>query len=373
MSLLKLPDLGEGLPEAEIVSWSVQEGDIVKVDQILVAMETAKAIVDIPSPQAGVIAKLFGAVGDIIQTGEPLLAFADSAEESQPSEDKPASSSVVGELPVTQERVYERAQSVSHGHNGVKAAPAVRALASHLDVDLSVVTPSGPNGTIKVSDVERVAKLFAEVGPLEPLKGVRRTMANTMTQAHEEVVAVTINDDADISHWSVGEDINVRLIKAMVKACIAVPELNSWYDSHSIGRRLIKQVHLGLAVDSEEGLFVPIIRDAQNLAATALREKIDSIVKQVKARTIAAKDLRGHTITLSNFGSIGGKYANPVVVPPTVAILGAGRCYEQLQLSNKKLTTHRFLPLSLSFDHRSVTGGEAGRFLQILINDLQQR
>ncbi len=274
---------------------------------------------------------------------------------------------------------------------GVKATPAVRALAHRYNIDLAIVTPSGPKGTVKASDVERVVKIFEEVGQLKPLKGVRRAMAKSMTQAHAEVVPVTINDDADITPWPEHTDTTIRVIRAMVKACQAEPALNSWYDSHSIGRRLIKEVHLGLAVDTREGLFVPVIRDVQSYNENTLREKINDIKALVEQRKIPPEDLRGNTIALSNFGNMVGKYANPVVVPPTVAILGTGRAFAQLVLiesegeSEKEgkeqrngkikegsLAQHTFLPLSLSFDHRSVTGGEAARFLGALIDDLQQ-
>ncbi|MFT5708795.1 MAG: 2-oxoisovalerate dehydrogenase E2 component (dihydrolipoyl transacylase) [Oceanospirillaceae bacterium] len=384
MDIFKLPDLGEGLPEAEIVEWFVKEGDEVKSDQLLVAMETAKAIVEIPSPQAGVVQKLYGANGDIINTGDPLLAF------QQPENSQTAttithseSTSVVGEIPANKQQLKEAAQSsAGHNHIGVKATPAVRALARRYDIDLAVITPSGPDGTIKVSDVERVNKIYSKVGKLEPLKGVRRTMAKTMALAHVEVVAVTIIDDADIQAWALansskGEksdnnDITVRLIHAIIAACDAVPALNAWYDSHSIGRRLLEKVHLGLAIDTKEGLFVPVIEDAAQYNSTALRAQIASLKTLVNNRKIRADQLRGNSITLSNFGSIGGKYANPIIVPPTVAIIGAGRCFKKLVLHHQQVQEHTILPLSLTFDHRAATGAEAARFMQVLIDNLQR-
>lgn len=375
MKIFKLPDLGEGLPEAEIVEWFVKEGDEVSNDQIIVAMETAKAIVEIPSPQAGTIAKLYGDDGDIIHTGDPLLEFKvdESADKSTQKADK--STSVVGEIPTDKQKLKETAQSVSGNHHvGVKATPAVRALARQHDIDLSIVTPSGPNGTIKASDVERVAKIYASVGQLQPLKGVRRVMANTMAQAHAEVVPVTLNDDADISLWPAKTDITARLIRAIVNAAKAEPSLNTWYDSHSIGRRMIEQIHLGLAVDTKDGLFVPVIQDVASYNPEQLRDKISTIKDLVKQRKIPANELRGNTITLSNFGSIGGKYANPIVVPPTVAIIGAGRNFKQVALNSEKdICEKTLLPLSLTFDHRAVTGAEAARFMQALIQDLSQQ
>ncbi|MEH6444425.1 MAG: dihydrolipoamide acetyltransferase family protein [Oceanospirillaceae bacterium] len=387
MDIFKLPDLGEGLPEAEIVEWFVKEGDDVKCDQLLVAMETAKAIVEIPSPQAGVVQKLYGANGDIIHTGNPLLAFQQPENaEIPPASAHSESTSVVGEIPANKQQLKETAQSsAAHNHIGVKATPAVRALARRYDLDLAVITPSGPDGTIKISDVERVNKIYSKVGKLEPLKGVRRTMAKTMALAHAEVVAVTIIDDADIQAWpatnssknvksddSDKSDITVRLIHAIIAACDAVPALNAWYDSHSIGRRLLEKVHLGLAIETKEGLFVPVIEDAAQYNSAALRAKIASLKTLVNNRKIRADQLRGNSITLSNFGSIGGKYANPIVVPPTVAIIGAGRCFKKLVLHEQQVQEHTILPLSLTFDHRAATGAEAARFMQVLIESLQQ-
>ncbi|QFI37859.1 2-oxo acid dehydrogenase subunit E2 [Moritella marina ATCC 15381] len=387
MHIFKLPDLGEGLPEAEIVEWFVKPGDVVVADQLMVSMETAKAIVEIPCPENATVVKLYGDVGDIIHTGDPLVEFSEEAEgtecttattntgTAQAAEPAKASTSVVGELHTSEVKLKETAQSVSGNSIGVKATPAVRALAHRYNIDLAIVTPSGPHSTVTAADVERVVKIFADVGELVPLKGVRRSMAKAMAQAHAEVVPVTLHDDADITPWFDRGDITVRMIRAMALACEAEPTLNAWYDSHAIGRRVIKSMHLGLAVDTKDGLFVPVIRDAQNYSAKAMRDKINTIKELVTARKIAADDLRGSTITLSNFGSMVGKYANPIVMPPTVAILGTGRLFQQLLLAKKgddqsALVERTFLPLSLTFDHRSITGGEAARFLAVLMADL---
>ncbi len=389
MSIFKLPDLGEGLLEAEISEWNIAEGDTVEKDQILIALETAKAIVDIPSPQAGQVIKLYGKEGDLIQTGDPLLEFetedqSQHQSESTDSENKntaentilkmKSSDTVVGSIPSSNKIINEQAHSTSplnKSITSVKATPAVRALAHRLQVDLSIVTPSGPNGSVKVSDVERVAKIFSKVGNLMPLKGVRRAMAISMSKAYAEVVLVTINEDADIECWDKEQDVTIRLIKAIIHACEKEPSLNAWYDSHSMGRRLIKDIHLGIAVDTKEGLFVPVIKDVTSYAPNSLREYINQLKIALNERRVPPEQLRGHTFTLSNFGPIGGQYANPIVIPPTVAILGAGSIRDEIVSVKRQAEFHRKLPLSLSFDHRTVTGGEAGRFLMAVIDDLQ--
>ncbi|MEN8259989.1 MAG: dihydrolipoamide acetyltransferase family protein [Pseudomonadota bacterium] len=365
MNYFKLPDLGEGLQEAEIVEWRVSPGDEVKQDQILVAVETAKAIVDLPSPRAGKIHKLYGKSGDVLQVGDPLVEF---EEEGAVRAD---AGTVVGEVKVGSEVVHEPAISVTHSALlGIKATPAVRALAARHNVDLSIVTPSGRDGMVTAADVQRVAKLLAEVGPIEPLRGVRRTMARTMAQAHSEVVAVTIVDDADIGAWREREDVTIRLIRAIVAGCRAEPSLNAWYDSHAVGRRVLKKIDLGIAVDTEDGLFVPVLRDVGNREKADLRSGLQAIKEAVKSRSIPPEDMRGYTITLSNFGTFAGRYANPIVVPPSVAILGAGRIHAQAIPIEGELEVHNVMPLSLTFDHRAVTGGEAARFLGVVLEDL---
>ena len=370
MNKFKLPDLGEGLTEAEISAWFVSVGDHVVVDQPLVAMETDKAVVDVPSPQAGQIAGLFGDVGDIVATGAVLVEF---AVESGADDDAGATAdagTVVGDIEVGNITVREEAIQVKAGGARLKATPAVRALARKHDIDLSVVTPSGTNGTITKADIERVAALLKQVGPLEKLTGARRSMALNMAQAGGEVVPATVFDDADISDWSAGSEPMLRILRAMVVACQAEPAMNAWFDSHAVGRRLLKQIDIGIAVDSEHGLFVPVLRNTQTLDPLQLKNSLAELIEQTHDRTIASSELRGSTISLSNFGSIGGRYASPVVMPPTVAIVGAGRSRDEVVARDGKPAIRRILPLSLSFDHRAVTGGEATWFMNTMIADL---
>lgn len=367
MKVFNLPDLAEGLPEAEIIEWHVAVGDKVVVDQPLVSVETAKAVVDVPSPHTGRIVKLHGGPGDFVQTGAPLVEF--EGEEEASRED---AGSVVGKVEVSEEVVEEKASTVGQGQLGVKATPAVRALAKRVDVDLSIVKPSGRDGMVTAADVQRAAKTLEEVEPLEPLRGTRRAMARNMAMAHAEVVAVTINDDADIEDWAEDVDITMRLVRSIVAGCAAEPGLNAWYDSQAVGRRVLRKIHLGIAVDTADGLFVPVLRDVSNRDSDDLRRGLENLKSDVRARTIPPEEMRGHTFTLSNFGTFAGRYANPLVQPPTVAILGAGRARAEVVASDGEPAVHRILPLSLSFDHRSATGGEAARFLAAVIADLEQ-
>jgi len=365
--IFNLPDLGEGLQEAEIVKWHVAVGDEVKVDQPLVSVETAKAIVDIPSPQAGRIHKLYGQSGDIVHISDPLVEFAEGAAAARAD-----TGSVVGTVRPGREVVREEPVPVAPGAVGFKATPAVRALAHRLNVDLSIVTPTGPDDMITATDVQRVARILKEVGPLEPLRSVRRSMARAMAQAHAEVVAVTVSDDADIESWGGKGDVTLRLIRALVAGCKAEPALNAWYDARALGRRVLAKIDLGIAIDTPDGLFVAVLRDVGNRTPEDLRNGINYIKQTVRDRTIPPEDLRGYTITLSNFGTFTGRYADPVVMPPTVAILGAGRIRKEVVVADDQPAVHRILPLSLTFDHRAVTGGEATRFLAAVIADLEK-
>ncbi|MGN6319816.1 dihydrolipoamide acetyltransferase family protein [Trinickia sp.] len=370
MNIFKLPDLGEGLQEAEIVQWHVKAGDEVKADQPIVSVETAKAIVDIPSPQAGRIAKLYGDKGDIVHLGAALVGFEGAGGQAD-------TGTVVGRMETSERVVHEAAPPVaapfglSVGTASVKATPAVRALARKLDIDLTMVMPTGPDGIVTSSDIERTAKLLAELGPPEQLRGVRRAMAQNMAQAQSEVAAATVIDDADIGAWRPGADVTIRLIRALVAGCRAQPGLNAWFDGRSARRRILAKIDVGIAVDLPDGLFVPVLRDVAHRDAADLRAGLDRMRADVRARKIPPEEMRGNTITLSNFGMIAGKYAAPIVVPPTVAILGAGRVHDAVVATEGKPAVHAVLPLSLTFDHRVVTGGEAARFLAAVIGDLE--
>jgi 2-oxoisovalerate dehydrogenase E2 component (dihydrolipoyl transacylase) len=373
MKIFNLPDLGEGLPDAEIVEWHVEKGDEVTEGQILVSVETAKAIIDIPSPQAGRIARLYGRESDVIETGKPLLAFAsDESDEVAEMEKAPEDSgTVVGEMESNEELIPEAAIGVAPSATTIKATPAVRALANRMEVELSMVTPSGRDGLILADDVRRVARILAEHGAMEPLRGVRRAMARNMAQAHAEVAPATMVEDADITGIESTADITPRLIRALIAGCKAEPSLNAWFDSHANGRRVLERIHLGLAVDAPQGLFVAVLLDIQNDDDTAIVERLGELKEKIKNRSLTPAELRGNSITLSNYGAIAGRYASPVVLPPTVAILGAGKSRDEVVARNDEMVIRHILPLALTFDHRAVTGGEASRFMKAVIDDLE--
>jgi len=450
-----LPDLGEGLPDATVVEWHVKEGDTIKLDAPLVSMETAKAVVDVPSPYSGTVKKLHGAVGDIIETGASLADFeidpnarqraeAESTGHhhgpkkgvgSQAPDDahKVIASDDGGEIdsdgvaPAKREDEGTVVGAMISGNavhteqvssaGGVKAVPAVRALAKKMKIDLSRVQPTGAGGVITMQDVknasangsaavgsaparpaaaQHLAPTLPEPGPApsrtpvslagkavrtsppgkeamgqpEQLKGVRRNMARVMADAQSKVVPTTLNDDADIHAWRAGENVSVRLLRSITTACKAVPALNAWFDGENLTRTLHERVDIGVAVDTVDGLFVPALRNADALDAHGLRTALDQLMRQVRERSIPPSELTGYTISLSNFGVFAGRYATPIVVPPTVAIVAAGKLrYEAVPVIGG-IEAHRVIPLSLTFDHRACTGGEAARFLKAMLEDL---
>ncbi|MCR9220127.1 MAG: 2-oxo acid dehydrogenase subunit E2 [Alphaproteobacteria bacterium] len=362
MSVFTLPDLGEGLQEAEVVAWHVAPGEHIAADQPLVSVETEKAVVEIPAPRAGRVKALLAEVGERLAVGAPLMQYEEGADED--------AGAVVGEL----ERAAPSAPA-AQAPAGPKsrAAPAVRRLATELGVDLAAVEGTGEGGALTRADVERAAEKGAPAAAGEPLRGTRRVMARNMAASNAEVAAATIMDDADIEDWIDPEAVLPRLVRAVASAAAAEPALNAWFDA--AGERVLRHatVDLAIAVDSPEGLFAPVLRGAEGLDAAEVVERLGGLIAGVRARSLPPTAFQGATITLSNFGALGGRYAALAVTPPQVAILGAGKAAPRFSPSDDgRGAFRRLLPLSLTVDHRVVTGGEAARFLAAAIVDLKR-
>lgn len=373
MSLFKLPDLGEGLQEAEIVTWHVGEGDHVVADQPLVSVETEKAVVEVPSPWSGRVKTLFAQTGDTVAVGADLVEI-----EQEIGVD---TGTVVGSVSPAAPVAARPAQPQVPMARGdvIKCTPAVRALARDLGVDLATVEPTGDHGQVTREDVEAAASGgTVEHSPAkpdlewQPVRGVRRAMARNMTASGRSVVPATIMDEADINGWAEDTDVTMRLVRAMGAGVAASPGLNAWYDA--AGERLLihPEVHLGIAVDTEGGLFVPVLNDIANRPVEDLKRGLEALKAAVRSRQIPLEHLKGQTITLSNFGTLGGRHAHLAIVPPQVAIAGAGRIVRKVVPDGDNVAVHPVLPMSLTFDHRVVTGGEAARFLMALILDLEK-
>ena len=425
MKIFNLPDLGEGLPDAEIVEWLVAEGDEIKVDDPMVSMETAKAVVEVPSPFDGKIVKFFGQAGDVIETGKPLAGFdvgdgaddgddaeapaaetagdeaatkADEPPVADPERDAPATSeppsppsapaepepadapradsgTVVGAMESSDRVVSDAVSSVG----GRKITPAVRALARKLKVDLARVTPTGKDGVVTRADVEEAAKnppaarpapAARTTGEWEAIRGTRRTMARVMSAAQAQVVHTTLMDDADLHAWGPEQDVTVRLLRALWAGARVEPGLNAWYDGDKGMRMIHKGMDVGMAVDTPDGLFAAALRNVHSATPEQVRAALDRLKHNVKNRAIPPEDLRDYTIMLSNFGVFAGRYATPIISPPCVCIVAAGKLRHEVVPVLGGMEVHRILPLSLTFDHRACTGGEAARFLKAMLEDL---
>jgi 2-oxoisovalerate dehydrogenase E2 component (dihydrolipoyl transacylase) len=372
MSTFKLPDLGEGLAEAEILEWHVKVGDHVRVDQPMVSVETAKAVVEVPAPCSGVVTALRGAPGDIVLTGAPLIDF--------------DSGTVVGSMPVTSDEEFvepvgaslRRERGNGNAANG-RAVPAARALAMRLNLDLKAIAGSGRGGLITLDDVLAsvnpttvLRRPAAADGAAEHLRGMRRAMAHSMSLSRDQVSGSTVCDDADIHGWIEPGDYMLRLMRAMICAWRAEPALNAWYDSATLSRTLFAHIDLAIAIDTPGGLIVPVLRKIESKTLEQLRAEVAVQKQAALQRRTPPEDLRDFTLMLSNFGTLAGRYGVPIVVPPAVAILGAGKVREDAVAIAGSVRAHRRMPLSLSFDHRCITGGEACRYLAAVIADLEK-
>jgi pyruvate dehydrogenase E2 component (dihydrolipoamide acetyltransferase) len=197
-------------------------------------------------------------------------------------------------------------------------------------------------------------------------------MAQSMTLSRDQVALCTIFDDADIHEWLNKRDFTPRILRAMVAGCAAEPGLNGFFDPDTTSHRAEPRIDIAMAVDTEDGLIVPVIRNVRQLDLDGIRDAVADMKQATQQRTVAPEDMRNYTITLSNFGMLAGRYATPLMVPPTVAIVGTGKLQHDVVAVMGGIEVHRRIPLSLSFDHRCITGGEACRFLAAMIQDLEK-
>jgi pyruvate dehydrogenase E2 component (dihydrolipoamide acetyltransferase) len=386
----RLPDIGEGIAEAEIVRWLVQEGTLVKEDQNLVEIETDKAIVTLPSPHEGTVMTLHGKEGDIIKVGQVLVSFGDGTESATAPPEKKDPGSVVGNIGEEEEFV-----APSQPAKAILATPAVRARARELKVDLARVQGSGPGGRITREDVERSVRKQApksaaepeSYGPVErvPLRGLRRTIAKRMHEARQRVSDVTIWEDADITvlHGvrSKEKEIAARkgikltylpyVVQATLEALRAHPYLNATLDDQGEQILVKKFYNIGIAVDTTDGLMVFAIKRADQKNILELAHEISMLAEKARTRKLDLSELRGSTFTITNYGVIGATYGTPIINYPEVGILGIGRIQDRAVVDDGQIVIHKIMPLSLAFDHRVVDGVEAARFLNIVIHHLE--
>ncbi len=383
-------DVGEGITEGEIIRWLVKEGEWIKEDQDIVEVETDKALVIIPSPYAGKVVKLHWNAGDLIEVGQVLMSIEEGEEGVKSSVTKRPeindAGTVVGALEEAEETTAP---------SPVQAILSVRTQAKELQVDLAQVRGTGPGGRITKEDVEAAAgtapaKAGRETDPYGsvekvPLRGMRRTIAKHMAEASKRVADVTIWVDADITDLEnvrakerkLAEQKGVKLtylpfvIKAVTPALKAHPYLNATLDDELDQIILKKYYNIGIAVDTPEGLMVFALSEADQKTILDLAGEIRDLAEKARSRKIDLAKLKGSTFTVTNYGVLGASYGTPIINYPEVAILGIGKIEDKPVVKEGKIVIRKIMPLSLVFDHRVIDGVEAARFLNLVIQHLE--
>ncbi|MER5349697.1 dihydrolipoamide acetyltransferase family protein [Kitasatospora sp. NPDC002551] len=429
-----LPDLGEGLTEAEVVRWLVEVGEVIAVDQPVVEVETAKAVVEVPCPYGGVVTALFGEVGQEVAVGAPLVTVAVSPGEGE----KPLAAAVVTvaaeraaevERPLVGYGVAEPGRSGRRRRVGAGAAsaapvapvapvapaapvavqapvkapavpavisPLVRRLAREQGVELASVTGSGPDGLIMRADVERAvaakvsgpssappAPVRAAEGEVVPLRGLRKAVAEKLGRSHREIPAATCWVDADATElMALRRQLNaapgpkVSVLALLARICTVAlerfPALNSSVTEDGSGILRHPAVHLGFAAQGERGLVVPVVREAQRLTTEQLGAELGRLTEAARTGSIAPAELTGGTFTLNNYGVFGVDGSTPILNHPEAAMLGVGRIVAKPWVHQGELAVREVTQLSFTFDHRVCDGGTAGGFLRFVADCVEQ-
>jgi pyruvate dehydrogenase E2 component (dihydrolipoamide acetyltransferase) len=408
--VFNLPDLGEGLEDAEIVEWKVSEGDSVALNQALVEVNTAKALVEIPSPVAGVVTTLHGQAGDVVKVGAALVTFA--VEGQEPEADGAAEGSkrqplLVGygveEGPGAKRRrprlsppgARQAPAAAAQGpadepSGGARATPVVRKLARERGVDLGAVVGTGRDGRITREDVQKAAAEpstasttpAAAQGPPGqderiPVRGARRLIAQKMTRSWQEIPHVTSFHTVDATHLDalrreLSEESGHRvsslavIVRALVEICRQHPPLNSSFDMDAGEIVLRRSYHVGIAADTELGLMVPVVRDVDRKGIAQVAREMAEVVEAARAGTATPEQLTGSTITVSNYGVFGSEAGTPMINHPEAAILGVGRIAPRPMVVDGRVEARTTVTLALSFDHRIMDGADADRAMTAL-------
>jgi pyruvate dehydrogenase E2 component (dihydrolipoyllysine-residue acetyltransferase) len=370
----KLPDLGEGVAEGEVARWLVEVGQEIAEDDPLVEIQTDKTTVEIPSPAAGTVAQILVGEGQLVPVGTPLVVIGDGDVPERPAEEprEPA------EEPQPSEAAMTRGQPPGR----VQATPLVRRIAAELGVDLALVQTSRPGGRITEDDVRAIASAETATAGGQPpgrgqerrvpLRGVRRLIAEHLTQAHREVPAVTVVEECDLTSLAEarGERSYVAyLLEAIVAGLRAVPELNAILDGDEIV--FWDRYDLGVAVQTDEGLVVPVLRAADAKSLDELDAESRRLADAARSGTLKPEELRGSTFTVTSAGRLGGLFATPLVNYPEVGILGLHRIADRPAVVDRKVVIRKIGWLSCTFDHRVVDGARATEFLLEVIGRLE--
>jgi pyruvate dehydrogenase E2 component (dihydrolipoamide acetyltransferase) len=371
----KLPDLGEGLTEGEVARWLVAEGDEIAEDQPLVEIQTDKTTVEIPSPAAGAVLRIFVAEGDVVAVGTVLVAIGAAGDEVVAAQEpRPASESAAAPLSVSDVAAQSQQHMQSPGHiRNVQATPLVRRIAAELGVDLATVSPTGAGGRLTEADVRGASGARAESAQRsderrEKIRGVRRQIVEHLTRAHREVAAVTYVEECDFT------DVDLKQLLPLVLQATAlelkeVPELNARLEGDEIV--YLERYDLGIAVQTVNGLVVPVVRGCDTRPLDELRADIDTLADRARAGKLAPEDLRGSTFTVTSAGKLAGVLVTPLVNYPEVGILGVHRIGPRAAVRDGEVVIRSIGNISLTFDHRVVDGARAAEFTLAVIRRLE--
>jgi pyruvate dehydrogenase E2 component (dihydrolipoamide acetyltransferase) len=403
----KFPDVGEGIHEGRVVEWLVAEGDAVAEDQVLLKVETDKAVVELPSPRAGTVLRLHTAADATIYVGDPLVTIG-APEEVIPEDSGVAAPSREPEQAAAVDDVDDQRPAAAAGRRP-SATPRTRALARKLGVDLRTLIGTGPGGRITEQDVERASQGGAPAAPVAapapapgaapapsgrliatpegevervPVSHLRKVIAGAMQRSKQVAAHVTHVDEADVTdlveHYrgvkqTVEEQAGVKFsmlpffIKALVSVLKQYPMFNASVDEEA-GEILIKRYYnIGIAVDTPEGLIVPVVRNADQKDMVSLAAEVADLAERARSRTLTLEELRGSTCTITNIGPLGGVFATPIINQPELAIVGLHAIKERPEVVEGEIAIRKMMYLSVSFDHRWIDGADAARFTSDLV------
>jgi len=420
--IFNFPDIGEGLDEGTILEWYVTKGQAIKAGDALVKMETDKVVADIPSPKAGTIVATFGKVGEVINVGNPLIeleiegVFGEQAvavakapqvietNEKQEVEEE-AAAGVVGTMELAEKNAFlpasdenlPKSEAVAKPAQKVLATPLARAMAKDLNIDINKITGTGPSGRVSKTDIENykpskqpaakqrdIQMDLTDAVTYEPLSQIRKAIAKNMINSKQNAAHMSIFEEVEISglirvrekYKKIYADRDAKLtylpfiVKAVVQALKQHRQLNSQIDMENERMIYKNRYNIAIAVDSPEGLVVPVIKDADRLSIFEIAQKITELSVKARDRKLTLEDMRDGTFTITNYGSIGGIFATPVINYPQAAILGVGRIVKKPVVKDDQIVVGNVLALSLSVDHRIVDGGEASRFVNKIMEYL---
>ncbi len=405
--IFNFPDIGEGLDEGTIAEWYVVKGQKVSSGDPLLKMETDKVVTDIPSPKSGTIAAVFGKAGEVVKVGEPLVEIeleGSVADEPSVEAVKEEGAGVVGTLEIAGNSAYLPA-----GTEGLESSPTVkekvirkalatpvaRAMAKESNVDINLIRGTGPGGRVTTDDVKKYLQSSQDVMDrqkmvtvpideritMEPLSQMRKTIAKNMTASKDHTVPMTVHEEVEISRLAevrsrykeplLAKGIKLSYLPFILKAtAMALKKhavLNAQLDMEN-NRIIYKHYYnIGIAVDTEDGLVVPVIKDVDKLSISEIAVRVNEISVKARERKLGMEDMKDGTFTITNYGSLGGIFAVPVINYPQSGILGIGRILEKPVIKGDSIQKGLVMPLSLSVDHRIVDGGEVTRFLNDVI------